>query len=325
VDTPDPALAYPAAADLLESRAQALLARWAPGDDGAARVLADVVGSLRRGTVVYAASAVGPVHGRPADSLFAALLDGIGGELGDRGPALALAAKALHRCVAERVRLAALADQGRLLRRVREVSVAERRRTARELHDRIGAGIGSATRNLELYGMFESGEPARATVRVATAQEALRETMYEVRELTADLREEAPAGGVEQALLAHLETDPRPGPAVSVVVNGEERWAAREVRAELFLIVREALDNALAHGGAAQVAVTVDVTPDEVRAVVADDGAGFDVASAGAGIDSMRERAQLLSGHVRLDSSPRHGTRVEVLIPAGTDHTPGSR
>lgn len=309
---------YRAAADLLESRAAALLARHAAGDDGAARVLADVVSSLRAGAVVCAASTAGPAPQWPGDTLFGTLLDAAGETLTQGDPALPLVARALHRCVAERARLAALSDQSRLLGRIREMSMAERRRTARELHDRVGAGIGTASRNLELYEMFESGEPARARARVATAQEALRETLYEVRELTADLRREVPPDGVEHALLAHLELAAT-GDNVSVAVNGDERWAAPEIRGELFQILREALRNALAHSNAARVAVTVDVTPDEVRAVVADDGAGFDPRAAGAGIGSMRERARLLSGYVRVDSSPRHGTRVEVLLPSRRD------
>ena len=52
--------------------------------------------------------------------------------------------------------------------------------------------------------------------------------------------------------------------------------------------------------------------------VVEDDGRGFDTAlpNAGLGLVSMRERAELLGGNLRLESSVDQGTTIAIEIPA---------
>jgi signal transduction histidine kinase len=143
--------------------------------------------------------------------------------------------------------------------------------------------------------------------------------MYEMRVLTSDLRTHVPHGGLEKALLSYLESAADRDLTTLVVVNGDERWVSPVLLGELFLIVREALRNALTHAAPRQIVARVDITPDEVRAIVEDDGSGFDIDevwSKGAGIGSMRERARLLAGYVAVMSWPGRGTRVEASIPS---------
>jgi signal transduction histidine kinase len=55
---------------------------------------------------------------------------------------------------------------------------------------------------------------------------------------------------------------------------------------------------------------------------VEDDGEGFDVEAVaratpswGVGLRSMRERAEMLGGTLRVDSEPGEGTRLEIRVP----------
>jgi signal transduction histidine kinase len=327
--------------DLLESSGSGLVRdpnALAQCLDHARCILADVVASFRSGRVVFDSSSIGlatDIGLRRAErripldeSLKAAILlfevifteinDLLRPEMSSRA-LLALGAQALHHSLAERVRVASAAYSGHLLSRVREVLNEERRHIAHELHDRVGAGISAANRNLELYELYQSHDPARAGAKVATAQGVLRETMDDVRELTAGLRARVPNGSLEKALLSFVESAADKDVSAVVVVNGDERWASDDVLAELFLITREALRNALTHGRPQRVAARIDVTPDEVRALVEDDGAGFDpgrIRLEGTGIESMRERAHLIGGSATVASWPDRGTRVEVLVPA---------
>ncbi|HXF73432.1 MAG TPA: ATP-binding protein, partial [Actinomycetota bacterium] len=55
---------------------------------------------------------------------------------------------------------------------------------------------------------------------------------------------------------------------------------------------------------------------------VTDDGDGFDVEAAGRepghlGLASMRERAELVGGELRVESRPGAGTTVEAWLPVG--------
>ncbi|MCA9870200.1 MAG: sensor histidine kinase, partial [Anaerolineae bacterium] len=64
--------------------------------------------------------------------------------------------------------------------------------------------------------------------------------------------------------------------------------------------------------------VRLTTTPGEVRLLVADDGAGFDtneVSDGRLGLVGLNERARLLHGQLRLETSPGAGTAVEVVVP----------
>lgn len=107
----------------------------------------------------------------------------------------------------------------------------------------------------------------------------------------------------------------RYGGRVAVELDGSVRADQRQ-RHALVRITREAVGNALRHGGAEGVRITLAATPTGGRLVVHDDGRGFDVERAagasGYGLTSMRARAVGLPGTFALRSAPGDGTTVEV-------------
>lgn len=94
---------------------------------------------------------------------------------------------------------------------------------------------------------------------------------------------------------------------------------------QAYLVIREAVRNAVAHPGCARVRVSLEVEDAELRGRVEDDGAGFDsggdpggeegTSPAGMGLLSMRERTELLGGRLEIISGPGRGTTVEVRMP----------
>jgi signal transduction histidine kinase len=220
--------------------------------------------------------------------------------------------------------LCAVADSyaGMLLNQVHEAHAAERRRLSRELHDRIGYGISVAQRSLELHDVYRDGDPGRAAVRMHTAQQMLGDTIGVVRQIISDLRLVEPVENLEKAIKLFLERAAGPRLSGHVEVNGDEVWASPDVVEEVYLILREALRNVVAHADAASVLVRVDVARGELRACVVDDGCGFDVAAIphdGTGVLSMRERAALLGATLTLRSRAGRGTRLELLVPLAED------
>lgn len=204
------------------------------------------------------------------------------------------------------------------LNRIHEAHVEERRRVSRELHDRIGNGISVAYRNLELYEVYHLDRPIEAQSRVAAAQESLGETLDAVRQVISDLRAAKPLDSLEKALGYFLESVAQSDIRVHLQITGDEHWASPNARDEVFLIVREALRNVFAHASASGVLVRVQISPDELRATIRDDGVGFvltDVCGAKAGLISLKERVALLDGIISLTSSPGRGTTIDLTIP----------
>jgi signal transduction histidine kinase len=83
-------------------------------------------------------------------------------------------------------------------------------------------------------------------------------------------------------------------------------------------VAQEALSNARRHAEAARVTVTVSHMDSAVVLDVHDDGVGFapnEARSDGAGLRTMRERAEALGGTLTVESSPGEGTTVALELP----------
>jgi signal transduction histidine kinase len=273
---------------------------------------------------IGAARAVAQVHPmeslRSADLLFRCAIRCLSRRLrGERGAEqVALAASALHGVLTRSRLVAADSYVSVLLDRVSQAQTDERRRISRDLHDRIGHGIGVAQRDLELFEIYRQTDPDRAMARVVAARRGLVATLDAVRLTISELRRIEPIESLEKALKLFLDSSAGPDLAPLVEVDGDETRVGTETVEEVYLILRESLRNTIAHARARHVRVRVDIGPDELRASTVDDGRGFDPAARridGTGLISMRERTALLGGSLTLDSAPGLGTRVEIRVP----------
>lgn len=237
---------------------------------------------------------------------------------------IVLAAAALHRTLAGHLaeRLVEEAEQhfDQVIDKVTQMHEEERRRITRELHDRAGSWLTVAHHHLEqdIREQRRGDDRARAG-RLEQASNAIVEAMQGLRTATSALRQRAEVPSLVTALRTALDPLAGPGLEVKLRVYGDEAWASDTVKDEVFLILREAAHNAVRHGRPTRVEVVVAITPDELRASVTDDGAGFsqpDAArSPGIGLSSMRERAGQLHGALRVSTAPGRGTKVSLRFP----------
>ena len=99
---------------------------------------------------------------------------------------------------------------------------------------------------------------------------------------------------------------------------------AAETRHNLFLMVKEALHNALKHSGATEVRVEVTVENGLIQIVVEDNGQGFDMGVNGArkgnGLENMRKRIESLGGQFEIISAPQRGTTLKALLQLKVAH-----
>jgi signal transduction histidine kinase len=192
-----------------------------------------------------------------------------------------------------------------LSRRVVDAQEEERRRMGRDLHD----GLGQLLTALR----FELGRAESSDRAQEICAEGLTELKRVVRDLLpADLE----SSSLDEALRARserIETDT--GIAVSFRHIGS-RVADPVVATALLRIFQESLQNVVRHARATEVGVVLEVGHAGTSLTVFDDGQGFDqnLHAAGTGLRGMRERAELLSGTLDLQTGPE-GTNVRVTIP----------
>jgi signal transduction histidine kinase len=189
----------------------------------------------------------------------------------------------------------------------RAAVLEDRRRLARELHDGVVqelAYIRAESRSLPA----DAGTGDRI---LAACDRALDEARSAVDALGRSGDE--PLGAVLQR--AAQQVAERYGARLDVDVDHSVA-ADADQRHALVRIAREAVSNAIRHGGAKRVRLCL--VRDEIghRLLVEDDGKGFDLEQAssgtGYGLTSMRERASALPGSLEIRSTPDRGTTVGV-------------
>ena len=89
------------------------------------------------------------------------------------------------------------------------------------------------------------------------------------------------------------------------------------------MVIREALQNAIRHGAPSDLWVRLRFDGRGLAIEIEDDGCGFDPAAGASrtdqhyGLIGMRERVERLGGTLRVESSPRSGTKVSLSVPVG--------
>lgn len=92
-----------------------------------------------------------------------------------------------------------------------------------------------------------------------------------------------------------------------------------EVRRDVFLIFKEAVNNVVRHSECAQARIEMTIEGRWIALSVSDDGKGFEITQEvdGQGLASMRRRAQSFGGKIEIISPDGNGTTIKLLIPVG--------
>jgi ligand-binding sensor domain-containing protein/two-component sensor histidine kinase len=100
---------------------------------------------------------------------------------------------------------------------------------------------------------------------------------------------------------------------------GRELKVGADLRREVFLILKESINNIVRHSQCTAANVELQVAGGWIVLQVSDNGRGFDPTSTseGNGLFSMRQRATKLGGTLELTSPNGHGTTVTLRVPLG--------
>jgi signal transduction histidine kinase len=189
---------------------------------------------------------------------------------------------------------------------------------ARELHDETGQALTSIL--LGLKPLEERLADADSRAAIADLRELVVSTLQDVRRLAVELR---PSALDDFGLVAALERltasfTEQSGIIVDFQTSlGDERLSD-EVETALYRIVQEALTNVVKHARARHVSILLARSSGAIKAVVEDDGQGFDPAEEsldGFGLVGMRERLALLGGRLEVESGSEGGTTIAAEVP----------
>jgi signal transduction histidine kinase len=190
---------------------------------------------------------------------------------------------------------------------------ASRRAVERDLHDGAQQHLVLLKLQLGLVERTVAGHP-QALESLSAAKGQLDRALAELRDLAHGIYPPA----LTNDGLAHALEEAGARCGISTTVRCDADRHPPEVEAAVYFCCVEALQNAAKHAGeGAAATVTVTDADGVLRFEVADDGCGFDRATANgsSGLQNMADRVGALGGALRIEAAPHRGTRVRGQVP----------
>ena len=203
------------------------------------------------------------------------------------------------------------------VKRLREIE-ALRVQIAANLHDDVGARLTKVAMVTELLDR-ETGDnlPGKAHIR---------NIFRTVREITQAMDEIVWTINPKNDTLDHLANyifqyaeeyfqDTGVSCRLDVPAQLPDRPVSTEVRHNLFMTVKEALNNVLKHAQAKEIRIGLGADDGRMTITIVDNGRGFTLSEAsgkGNGLDNMKQRLERIGGRLVLESEPGRGTSIRL-------------
>lgn len=209
--------------------------------------------------------------------------------------------------------------QKQLEMQMAELADAERQRLGRELHDTLGQEctaigmfaatlkkqLGESSKHREVIDRLEhSADRAKRQLRLLT--KGLFPVDLDAAGLQVALEDLAEETSSAHELDCHFEC--------RVPIQVRDNF----VGTQTYLVIREAVHNAVKHAKAKRIVVCVEESTEGLRFSVLDDGLGMKNAvgePAGIGLHIMQHRCSLIGAQLRFDSAKDGGTMVRIFLP----------
>ncbi len=193
----------------------------------------------------------------------------------------------------------------------------ERNRLARDLHDTVGHTFTSVIMGLDAASFLIKTSPDKAQEQVERLNAVLRKSLGGIRaqihqispneereELPCQLKKIADDFALHTKTVIHFEP-----------TNIIEMKISSQGSITLVRCLQESLTNAIRHGHAKEIWITLEEDAKKVILTIKDNGIGMTEIKHGFGLSGMKERLESLQGGVHIKSSPSEGTAVTCFIP----------
>ena len=197
----------------------------------------------------------------------------------------------------------------------------ERARIARDLHDDLGSSLTQASLLLDMT-QNSLATPNRAMDGMKQCSALVRQVANSVDEIIWAINPRNDTAPYLVDYLSQFVVEFLHAAGVQCRVelpnHVPRKIVSPEVRHNLFMAVKEALNNTARHAGATEVRLKVGADNGQLDIVIEDNGRGFDRPPDNAtadGLRNMRHRMEEIGGRFQIESKPETGTRVSFVYP----------
>lgn len=224
-------------------------------------------------------------------------------------------------------KLTSLEEQTQIGIRIIKAQEEERRRIARDIHDGPAQGIASLIIKGDIVEKLLRKYPQEAESELRLMKEHLSEVLREIRLIMYDLR---PTMIDDLGLIAAISSmantmSEEHEVAITVKDMSTYRVKSSAVALVVYRIIQESLNNAVKHSAAKSIFVSIDIQRDVIEGSIVDDGCGFDTGMMekgkldSFGLSSMKERAHIIRGKLKIESKKGTGTKIFFSVPNEED------
>ena len=210
------------------------------------------------------------------------------------------------------------------VQRIIQVQEAEQKRISREIHDDLGQSL--VTSKILMQSLAEeinlrNSDLKEKCEKLINYQDTIIE---KAQDIASSLR---PIVLQEYGLTAAIkimidEFKYKKGLKIEPQFCQMDNLKFQSEPINIYRIIQESLTNIIKHAKATKVDVTFKKNESSLSIIIKDNGRGFSVnkteklrQSAGLGLSTMEERARLLGGDIRINTSVDKGTEVFLSIP----------
>jgi signal transduction histidine kinase len=193
----------------------------------------------------------------------------------------------------------------------------ERNRLARDLHDTVGHTFTSVIMGLDAASFLMNSSPDKAQEQVVMLSNVMRKSLSEIRsqihqispsedreELSSQLIKIADDFALHTRTLIHFEHQ-----------SPQTIHLSSQGTITLIRCLQESLTNAIRHGHANEIVITLKEESKKVILTIKDNGRGMSVIKYGFGLSGMKERLESQQGSIHVKSNTKEGTVVTCFIP----------
>ena len=198
----------------------------------------------------------------------------------------------------------------------------ERSRIAQELHDSLGQEL-LLIKNRAMLGMKNLDDEIKTQKQLEYISNSAVNAINQVRNISHNLRPpELDRLGLTESLSSIIKEIEDTGPIkIKSELNNIDGIIPKEKEINLIRILQEAVSNILKHSGATRITINILNSQSRIKFLIEDNGKGFDIDqnpekyAKGLGLRGMNERANILGGSIKIESTPGKGTKLLLEIP----------
>lgn len=213
-----------------------------------------------------------------------------------------------------------LKEKQKLAIKVIQIQEEERRKVAREIHDGPAQSIANLVFRVELIENLLDKDINKAKAELTELKSLVRSSIQDIRKIIYDLRPMSLDDlGLIPTLARYIDKFVKEtGIEINFTIIGNQKRLSNTYEVTIFRIVQEALNNIFKHARARSGKVRLEYGLDNINLLIIDDGIGFDPVEINGekyGLASMKERCTLLGGRINIESRPKRGTTIKVILP----------